>query len=63
MDGSAFSCIHVDVEVLPRRRVVIPASVVKRLGLVLGANLFLQLLDALLVLCRLLLVVGLLARG
>ena len=60
---SLFSNVDIHIEVLACSCAIIPPAAVERLGLVLGANFFLQLIDALLILVRLLLVISQLARS
>ena len=59
---SLLSHIDIHIKVLASSSAIIPSPAVERLGLILGANFFLQLIDALFVLVRLLLVVSQLAR-
>ena len=60
---SLFSNVDIHIEVLACICTIIPPTAVERLGLVLGANFFLQLIDTLLILASLLLVISQLPRG
>ena len=49
LDCPTLSSIYIYVKVLASMSVVIPSRVVKRLGLILGANLFIELIDTFLI--------------